>query len=152
MDLIIIDQNIAYAKTLREFCVNSSKFKNVIIFRTLKELLDSVVPRKGILLFEHTLENEKFLETANLSTNQLSIVAFVNNKIPNEYNLIKKGVSTIISKNEKLESILEQLNLVVKGKRILTKESFEGIRHSQENNDTVFQRINKSISKLFNYN
>ena len=37
MDLIIVDENIVYAKSLREFCLKSSDFRNVIVFRNLKE-------------------------------------------------------------------------------------------------------------------
>jgi hypothetical protein len=148
MDLIIIDENITYAKSLREYCVKSSNFKNVIIFRNLKELLDTYSPKKGIFLFEVNESNNFYID--RLTSNQnLTIVAFCKENIDKK---ILTNVSSAISQNDPPKKILEQLELIIDGKRILPKNIFDEIKLSEAENINTKNKtkFDKIVSKIFN--
>jgi hypothetical protein len=148
MDLIIIDENITYAKSLREYCVKSSNFKNVIIFRNLKELLDTYSPKKGIFLFEVNESNNFYID--RLTSNQdLTIVAFCKENINKK---ILANVSSAISQNDPPKKILEQLELIIDGKRILPKNIFDEIKLSEAENINTKNKtkFDKIVSKIFN--
>ena len=151
MDLIIVDQNINYSKSLREYCLESANFKNVVIYRNLEELLDSYLPKKGIILFEHNVENTKTLDKFQTENHDLTLVALseANDALTNS-ELLYKGVASIISKSEKLEIILEEIKMIIKGKRILPKVVFDKMKQ----NETItklsrIQKINKKHCFLY---
>jgi len=149
MDLIIVNQNINYAKSLREYCSKSSKFKNVIIFRNLKDLLEAYIPKKGVILFEVSELNNYYLEKFD-SNSELTIVAFCNENVTKN---ILKNVSSAISQNETSQKILEQLELIIDGKRILPKNIFDEIKpNGTKNIDSKPKQIkfNRVLNKLFN--
>ncbi len=155
MDLIIVDQNINYTKSLREFFLGTSKFKNIIVFRTLKELLISIVPQRGILLFElNEINEDKIKEITSLNKNLMIIALSDDVNINDNLSLVQRGISSIISKNEKPNIILEQIDLVIKGKRILPKDVVENLivstnKFENQKQLSKIQKISKSISKIF---
>ena len=152
MDLIIVDENIVYAKSLREFCLKSSDFRNVIVFRNLKELLNSYIPQKGIILFELNDFNTNLLSRFTSVNSNLILVALTYPK-QIELNFANnfKSISSFISKSEKLNEILEQIILIIKGKRIIPQEIFESIKllSNEMIKKTAKQKINNAITKLF---
>jgi DNA-binding NarL/FixJ family response regulator len=152
MDLIIVDENIKYGKSLREYCIKSSDFKNVIVFRSLKELLETYVPKKGILLFELSNSNKELVKSLEQKNNNIILVGLTNEKqIRLEDKSTLENVSSLISKSETLDEILEQLVLIIKGKSIIPQKIFETIKSSskEKRTTTAKQKINSVITKLF---
>ncbi len=152
MDLIIVDENIKYTKSLREFCIKSSNFKNVIIFRNIKELLDTYLPQKGILLFELNENNTKSLKKINSENSGLILVGLTNEKqIKTNFKSSFENISSFISKSEKLDEILEQIILIIKGKRIIPQEIFEEIKSLStiKIQKTTKHKISNVFTKLF---
>ena len=150
MDLIIVDQNSTFSQSLREYFYTSSKFKNIIVFRTLKELLSNLLPQKGILLYELNEINENEVEKVTSLNSNLIVVAFSDvADNPKSLNIIEKGVSAIISKKDKLEKISEQIDLIIEGKSILSKEIVENLKNKKNENKTNKMFINKIVRKLF---
>ncbi len=150
MDLIIVDQNNTFAQSLRKYFFTSSKFKNIIVFRTLKELLSNLLPQKGILLYELSEINENDVEKVTSLNSNLIVVALsdvIDN--PKNSNIIEKGVSAIISKTDKLEKISEQIDLIIEGKRILSKEIVENLKIRSDKNKTNKMSINRIVRNLF---
>jgi len=153
MDLIIVDQNINYTKSLREFCLEYANFKNVIIYRNLEELLDSYLPKKGILLFESNRSNATNLYKLRNKDSNLTLVALSDNSdLEQESEVILNGASSIISKSQKLDSILQELKMIVNGQRILPKSAFETLRTIEGIKSSSIQTPIKSentFSKFF---
>ncbi len=150
MDLIIVDENITYARTLREFCSKSSDFKNVLIFRTLKELHDTFLPKKGILLFELNEKNKNYLNSFNAISSNLIMVALTNEQELRKVETAHR-ISSYISKSEKLEEILEQLILIIKGKRIIPQKMFETMNETENlnNKNKAKKSLTSVLSKIF---
>jgi len=152
MDLIIVDENIKYSKSLREYCLKSSDFKNVIVFRNLKELLETYIPKKGILLFELNDFNKELVEDLNPQNSNILLVGLTNKKqIRLDDKNALENVSSLISKSETLGEILEQLVLIIKGKSIIPQKMFESIKLSSNEmiKKTAKQKLNNAITKLF---
>lgn len=153
MDLIIVDQNINYTKSLREFCLENASFKNVIIYRNLEELLDAYLPKKGIILFESNKENLANLDKIKNTDSNLTLVALSDSSnLEQESEMILKGASSIISKAQKLETILQEIKMIVKGQRILPKSAFEILQISEKTKTNSIQTHIKSentFSKFF---
>jgi len=159
MDLIIVDQNINYTKSLREFCLEFASFKNVIIYRNLEELLDAYLPKKGIILFESNKENLANLDKIkNISSNLTLVALSDSSNLEQESEMILKGASSIIAKAQRLESILQEIKMIVKGQRILPKSAFETLRISEKlktnsiqtpiKSENTFSKFFKSIIKI----
>ncbi len=154
MDLIIVNQNIRYADSLREFFLQSANFNNVIVFRTMKSLLDSYIPKEGILIFETNKDNNAELAKINSTENNVTIIALQDDlRTGGNEELIDLGVSSIFSKKEKLESLQAQINLIIKGKRIIPKETLNDMaRISKENHgknkQNGIQAFKNLISRL----
>lgn len=150
MDLIIVDQNSTFSQSLREYFSASSKFKNIIVFRTLKELLSNLLPQKGLLLFELSETNENYVEKVTSLNNNLIVVAISDvADNPQSLNIIEKGVSAILSKADKPEKISEQVDLIIEGKSILSKEIVENLKNKKNRDNTNRMFINKIVRKLF---
>lgn len=147
MDLIIVDQNINYAQSLRKHFLKTLKFNNVLVFRTLRELLLNLIPQKGVLLYELNEVNENEIERITSLNNNLIVAALTDVvNLSKSSNLIEHGVTTIISKADKLDKISEQINLVIEGKRILSREMIEALKLKKNQNKIS---IHKLVSKLF---
>jgi len=149
MDLIIVNENINYTKSLREYCSKSSKFKNVVIFRNFKELLGSYIPKRGILLFEIVESNIKYFEELNSNNSDLTLVAFGDEETF-KLNNITENISSVISKNDKPQKILEQIELIIDGKRILPKGIFDKIKSTNIRNSYSNKKENKFNNMLKN--
>ncbi len=154
MDLIIVNQNIRYADSLRKFFLQSANFNNVIVFRTMKSLLDSYIPKEGILIFETNKDNNAELVRINSTENNVTIIALQDDlRTGGNEELIDLGVSSIFSKKEKLESLQAQINLIIKGKRIIPKETLNNMaRIAKENHgknkQNGIQAFKNLISRL----
>ena len=150
MDLIIVDQNKTYAQSLRQYFFTSSKFKNIIVFRTLKELLSNLLPQKGILLYELSEINENDVEKiASLNSNLIVVAMSENKNGTRDSNLVEQGVSAILLKSEKLNKISEQIDLIIEGKHIFSKEMVENLKIKSHKNNTNKMSINRIVRKLF---
>jgi DNA-binding NarL/FixJ family response regulator len=152
MDLIIVDENIVYAKSLREFCLKLSNFRNVLVFRNLKELLNNYIPQRGILLFELNDLNTNLLNRFNPINSNLILVALTYPKQSElDFEDSFNSISSFISKSEKLNKILEQIVLIINGKRIIPQEIYEAMNVSvvKTTNKPTTKSLTNTITKLF---
>ncbi len=109
-----------------------------------------MLPQKGILLYELNEINENEVEKVTSLNSNLIVVAFSDvADNPKSLNIIEKGVSAIISKKDKLEKISEQIDLIIEGKSILSKEIVENLKNKKNENKTNKMFINKIVRKLF---
>ncbi len=119
MNLLIVNNNILYAKSLKMLLEKNMEVNSIQIARDFKSLLKNYIPIANIILFEASLENINNLKDLKSmhANNQARFVALTE-KTDNEHLIkaIKIGVSTIIYKMEKIEFIVEELNMVLRGK------------------------------------
>lgn len=119
MNLLIVNNDIIYSNSLKVLLEKNMEVNSIQIARDFKSLLKSYTPSVNLILFEVNAETIKDLKQfKNIhDSNQVKFVALTD-KTDNEYLLetIKIGVSAIIHKMEKIEFILEELNMVLRGK------------------------------------
>ncbi len=119
MNLLIVNNNIFYAKNLKKLLDKNMESVSIKISRDFKSLSQSQISSANVILFEACAKNINYIKhIKNYSDyNQIKFVALTDK--PDDEILIetiKTGVSAIIYKMEKIEHIIEELNMVLRGK------------------------------------
>ena len=119
MNIVIINSDILYARSLKLLLEKKMESNSIRILRDFQLFFQNISLESDIILFEVNLSNIKSLVQLQkyYSLNKTKLVALINN-IDNALLLqaIKIGVSSVIIKSEKIEFIVDELNLVLRGR------------------------------------
>lgn len=119
MNLLIVNNNIFYAKSLKKLLDENMELVSIIISRDFKSLSQNQISAVNLILFEACAKNINYIKHIKNHRyyNQIKFVALTD-KSDDEILIetIKTGVSAIIYKMEKIEHIIEELNMVLRGK------------------------------------
>ena len=125
MNLIIIDNNINYADKLKEVLVEKLELEKITVARKISTNLSENFQTKSVVLFEPTNENLKEIENYLLENKKHHprFIAFANEtESQTLIDSVVNGVSSIIYKSEKIEFIIEELKLVLRGKVVFPQK------------------------------
>ncbi len=119
MNIVIVNSDIFYAKSLKLLLEKKMEINSIRILRDFQLFFQNYSLESDVILFEVNLANIKSLEQLPkyYSLNKTKFIALINN-IDNTLLLqaIKIGVSSVIIKSEKIEFIVDELNLVIRGR------------------------------------
>ena len=147
MNLLIVDNNISYANNLKIILEhNITKIKSIQVVRDIKSVQNENRTTYTVVLFEPNEENlveleKHFIENRTTQTKFVALTKELDTK--QLLNVIQKGVSSIIYKTEKTEFIVDELNLILRGKVILPQKIITGIKEKISN-----RGIGKSVSPI----
>ncbi len=150
MNLIIVDNNINYANKLKEVLVENIIVESINVVRKINLILSDNIQTQSVILFEPTKENLleiKSYLSGNINSN-IRFIALSNETESQELiESVANGVSSIIYKSEKLEFIIEELKLVLRGKVVFPQKIINRIKDSFS--AQVIKKPNSQLKKMF---
>ena len=156
MNLLIVDNNISYANNLKKvLAYNILKFESIQVVRDISKIINDNLATYNVILLDVNKQNLSDVEHY-LKKNKTSLTKFV--ALTKEadtkqiMNAVQTGVSSIIYKTEKTEFIVEELNLVLRGKVILPQKIINkmkekiSIKELEKPNSPIKKMLAKYIS------